>query len=91
MIDGAINGTPIGGMQMLQILGFLSFVFLSAFVILWGLKVAIGGKMSASIRATLKRWGINLDISGTGLIGGYLAIVAFEFSGIYFLVWLMRR
>jgi len=91
MIDGAINGNPIGGMQMLQILGFLSLVFLSAFVILWGLKVAIGGKVGANMRASLEKWGLNVDIKGTGLIGGYFAIVALEFYGIYLLASLMRR
>jgi hypothetical protein len=91
MIDGALNGSPIAGMQLLQILGVVSFVFLSSLVILWGLKVAVGGKVSANIQATLKRCGFNVVITGTGLIGGYLAIVAFEFSGIYLLAWLMRH
>jgi hypothetical protein len=91
MIDGTINGTSISAVQLLQILGVVSFVFLSSIVILWGLKVGIGGKLTADIRATIKRFGISFAITGTGLIGSYLAIVAFEFSGIYLLARLFVR
>ena len=82
MMNGAINGTQVGMIQVLQVLGVVSFAFLTALGVVWGLK-QIGGRMTADVQASIRKRGTSLTVSGTGLIGTYLAIVVFEFSGIY--------
>lgn len=82
MVSGAINGTPVTMIELMQVLGVVSFVFLSALGIVWGLK-QIGGRLTAEVQANIRKRGASLAVEGTGLIGSYLAIVIAEFSGIY--------
>ncbi len=76
-------------LPVLTALGVVSFVFLSSLGVIWCLK-KIGGRLSAEVKGNIERCGGSLIVTGTGLMGCYLALVTAELVGLY-AVWHMIR
>lgn len=74
---------------LLLVVGVVLSTLLFVVMILWMLK-SIGGAPTAEVKATIKGLGSTLGVSGTGLIGSFLAITILVLIAIYFLAKLIK-
>ncbi len=84
-------GTARTWITVLQLSGMVSFLFLLALGILWGLKRLVGGSLHGTVFGTVKGRRARIVVRAAGLVGGYLAIVAAEFSAVYLVARILGR
>jgi hypothetical protein len=89
MSNVTVIGSHEGIITISAGLGVLGFVFLSALGIVWSLK-RIGGKMTGDVSGKYKKYGASLLVTGTGLLGCYLAVVTAEFACFYLTIEFMK-
>ena len=86
----AVGGAQIATGLILLAAGIVTFILLYALGIVWVLK-KLGGRFNANVQAKMQRWGSSFFIAATGIIGTYLIVVAFQFTGLYFILWMIRK
>jgi hypothetical protein len=75
---------------ILTSLGVTSAVFLSGLGILLGLK-RLGGRFTANVQASGEAHGNRIAVTAQGVVGTYLAIVIFEYVGLYLILLMQQR
>jgi hypothetical protein len=65
------------------IIGVVS-IFFADVLVLWMLS-RIGGPLKADVKASIKKFGGSIWITGGGLLGAFLAIAILAFGGVYML------
>jgi predicted acyltransferase len=90
-ISASVAATPlyIQWVPVVVGLGVVSAVFLLTLLVVFLLR-SIGGRPSANVTATVKRFGGNLVISSGGAVGGFLAIAVTALIALWFVAKLIR-
>jgi hypothetical protein len=83
-IFGAAGGGRARGGPSVSPVFIVILIFLVDVFVLWVLS-KIGGPLKAEVKATIKRFGGSIWITGAGIVGCFLAIAIIGIGGVYLL------